>query len=64
MVHMKLGILYTISKNDVASSVRKRYCALGLRLGLTKEHFRSNVFSSKYYVCVCVYCVYSIQLLP
>jgi len=29
--------LYTWSKNDVVSSVRKRYCALGLELGLELE---------------------------
>jgi len=46
---------YLSSKNDVISSVRKRYCALGsglglefgFELGLAKIRFRSNVFSSK-----------------
>jgi len=45
----------SISKNDVISSVRKHYCALGiglefvlgLRLGLAEIRFWSNVFSSK-----------------
>jgi len=31
----------------VISSVRKRYCALGLGLGLAEIRFQSNVFSSK-----------------
>jgi len=51
--------LFTFSKNDVISSVQKRYCALGLGLdlwfgltlglvlGLRENHFLSNVFSSK-----------------
>jgi len=43
--------LYTFSKNDVISSVQKRYCALALglelRLGLAEIRFQSNVFSSK-----------------
>jgi len=49
-----VGICTLASKIDVISSVRKRYCALGLglglelRLGLAEIHFRSNVFSSKY----------------
>jgi len=44
---------YTISKNDVIFSVRKRYCVvglelrLGLSLGLAEIRFRSNVFSIK-----------------
>jgi len=33
-VSTPIGYLYTISKNDVILSVRKRYCALGLELGL------------------------------
>jgi len=35
--------LYTFSKNDVISSIRKHYCAWGL----AEIRFRSNVFSSK-----------------
>jgi len=31
--------LYTFSKNDVISSVRKRYCALGLGLELAEITF-------------------------
>jgi len=33
----KFGYLYTCSKNDVISSVRKYYCALGLGLELELE---------------------------
>jgi len=51
--------LQTFSKNDVISSVRKRYCALGLgldleleiglwlALGLAETHFRLNVVIKK-----------------
>jgi len=47
--------LYTFSKNDVISPVRKHYCALdlglglelGLGVGLAKIRFRLNVLSSK-----------------
>jgi len=48
-----IGICTLFSKIEVISSVRKRYCALGLRLGLgfglelTEIRFRSYVFSSK-----------------
>jgi len=41
------GYLFTFSKNVVISSVRKRYCALGLGMGVVEIRFRSNVFSSK-----------------
>jgi len=41
---------FTFSKNDVISSVRIRYCALGLwlelGLGLVEIRFRSNMFST------------------
>jgi len=46
------------SKNDVISSVRKQYCAIGLvSLGLVEIGFRSNVFSSKCSrtMCNCIY---------
>jgi len=46
--------LYTLSKNDIISSVRKHYCALvlkiGLWLGLAKERFRSNYYEKLSYV--------------
>jgi len=42
--------MYTFSKIDVISSVRKHNCALGLGsglgLGLAEIRFRSNVFSN------------------
>jgi len=41
---MMVQYLNTISKNNVISTVRKRYCALGLGLGLAEIPFRSNVF--------------------
>jgi len=45
-------VMYTCSKNNVISSVRKYYCALGigLELGLWLEEirYRSNVFLSKF----------------
>jgi len=36
--------LYTISTNDVISSVRKHYCALGLGLGLAEYVFGQTCF--------------------
>jgi len=40
----EVSVSYTCSKNDVISSVRKHYCALGLGLGLAELCFRSNIF--------------------
>jgi len=44
--HFGYLYLYSCSKNDVISLVRKHYCALELGF-ITEMRFRSNIFSSK-----------------
>jgi len=60
-----------ISKNDVISSIRKHYCALGLGfvlgigLGLAEIRFRSNMSSSKCrrtQTATCCYCLTAAHL--
>jgi len=42
--NLLIGYLYTISKNDVISSVRKRNCTSGLELGLELAEIRFRLY--------------------